>query len=349
MPQNIFALVIEIHHIAGLAISKGVPVIALCNFDSPQNWVSQGLVEYLSSKITKRPTSHPHLEHDLIKVSWSCERLGQYNQEGTFIVEPKAKFTIVFGCAQFKPCSPVVSTSRSFPVITPARVSRPGRSKTEPVLPNATVQEFREGLENRTLLRLRRVPSVVLDQTLNETVEELEETLDLIYTTDTFVDQALTTSDIQNTNSHITQLKDLIPTIRKRTIHSSCNSVATELSESTNDQSTNTSISTDGPQYKRVTRQIPLGFNTDTTLNARWFCCSQIPESKYENSSASVSGSITPRTDTLQERAQKLLDEVSLVADLEANEYWTWDEEACRFKHFDHGSEVPVWYSPPVT
>jgi hypothetical protein len=365
MPQNIFALVIEIHHAAGLSIPNDIPVIALCDFDSPQNWVSQGLVDYLTSKITERPHRDHQLEHTLIQICWSCERLGQYKQEGSFLVEPKAKFKIVFGCEQFKPCSPVVSTSRSFSMTAPSRFLRPRRSKTDPVVHNESTQRFRQGVENGTLLRLRRVPSIVLNQTLDETVEELQETLDLIYTTEILVNQALKSSDNQSTNVNANQLAVLVSTIPSMTIHSSGDSVTTE-SEFTNELSTNTSLSADAPQHKSVTRPSPLGhtelalniFDTQSdplsnwknqsTSDDPWFC-SQIPESKSEYSSASVSGSVTPRTDALEERAQRLYDDASIVADREASKYWTWDEEAYRYKHFDDGSDVPVWYSPPVT
>jgi hypothetical protein len=368
MQQNIFALVIEIHRVAALAIPKSIPVIALCNFDSPQNWVSQGLVDYFAAKLGK-PDHDPHLKHALVKISWSCERLGQFNQEGSFLVEANAKLKIVFGCGQLKLCSPIVSSSRTDPLPGPARISHPRRSKKDPCLSNEAVKSFHDGVENRALLRLRRVSSIVLDQTLNETVEELEETLEMIYSTGTLDNQALSTSDSQNVNANTNQMALCNATFPTMTIHSSSDSTTTETSEFTNGVSTNTSISTAAPHHKRATRPSLLVHNRDVALDisdmqrdrlfswqnqstsddpTRWLC-SQIPESKYEHSLASVSGSVTPRTDNLDERAPKLLDEATLLADHAANEYWTWDEEACRFKHFDHGSDVPVWYSPPVT
>jgi hypothetical protein len=210
-----------------------------------------------------------------------------------------------------------------------------------------------------------------MDQTLNESVEELEKSLDFIYTSNSFVDQALTASDNQVSDTHLTELVNLIPQLPTTTVHSSGDSDTTELSEYTSNLSTNTSLSIDAFQHKGFSRPSPLSHHIDVTLNlsgaqsdplsnwknqsttddpARWLW-SQLPETKYEHSSASPSGSgsITPRTVTLEERAQKMLEEAEIVADREANAYWTWDQEAHQYKHFDDGSEEPVWYCPYVT
>ncbi|EPE28546.1 hypothetical protein GLAREA_09667 [Glarea lozoyensis ATCC 20868] len=371
MPQNIFALVIEIRHAAGLSLPDGIPVIALCDFENSQNWVSRGLVEYLSSKITGAPTHHPQLDHGLVKIRWNCERLKQYDQEGSFLVEAKAKFKIVFGCGHMKRGGHIISTSRSFPSSNSTRLFQSRRSKTDPFLSNEVTRAFHEGVKSGTLLRLKQVPSVILNQTLCDSVEELEKSLEFVSTSNNLVEQALTISDGQTLDEHMAELTNLIPTFPPVVAHSSGDSDTTELSEYTL-LSTNTSLSTGSPQIKQIPRLSLLGRHPDVSLSgpeaqgdplydwqnqstfddpARWFC-SQIPESKYENSSRSASsakGSATPRTATLDETAQLVLEEAGIVADHETSLYWTWDKDAHRYKHFDEGCEEPVWYCPPVT
>ncbi len=179
-------------------------VIALCDAGSRTNWISSRFLEDLERSLstTLQPSSlsghRTGTEVRRINIRWTCGKLGQYSAEGTFFIEPKAHFKILFGCGyEIKPyLVPADRNSRPSSRYTSKRAKK---NRKQP-LSAEVADSFRQGIEDGTLIRLKRMPQLS-DHGLSLSLAELEVELEYSYDMHTLTERALSSDSIEDDSS----------------------------------------------------------------------------------------------------------------------------------------------------
>jgi len=337
-------------------IPRPLPAIALCDLESPDNWVSQNFIDYLSKyfaediTIYKRSKRWRVGDEAHINIRWTCGKLGQHSEEGTFLIKPKAHFKILFGCGYRIRDDPIRTSSTSYLQRQSASVSKK-RSKTEPTFSVRAADGFRRGVENGTLLKLLSIPAAIPDENPYLSVAELEAQLEYVYGSYSLTDQALSSTE-DDTSTY--QFQPSTEALNGGMYASSSrNSLVTENDEHTSTLSTNTSVSEE--PYKRHSlseklRRDRFGAQPPFSLSG-WFGQSIYEEPQpwlprmVQQPERSVLG--FTQCKTLDSSHRLALEEAKTVASKESSEYWIWDEQVKNYKHYDEGSTEPVWYNPP--
>jgi len=348
--QTIYAFIVEVVQAANCSIEREVPVIALCDAESSTNWVSSGFLEDLERSAShtstalifsnfRKPRHRKESEAPRITIRWTCGKLGQNSAEGIFVVEPKAQFKILFGCGYPFDLAPRQTASISnFP---PRFTSRKENTiQGEQSFSESVAEGFRQGIEDGTLLRLRRMPPVSQKSTSFVSIETLEVELHHLTTSSSTIDSALSSdSAYDDTSSCLTGGLPNDPNFL----------YGTETDDSRYSypyaESINTSIS-DGP-YRHTSRRREEGSPSSLEI---WY-----NQEACEDPLPLVSRMIQPRRarfplkrcNTPSPEEQQALDEARAAAERAAREYWIWDKEANNYKHYDEGNSEPVWYNPP--
>jgi hypothetical protein len=351
--QTIYAFIVEVVQAANCSIEREVPVIALCDAESPTNWVSSDFLEdlersgshistALKSSNFRKPRHRKGSEAPRITIRWTCGKLGQYAVEGTFVVEPKAQFKILFGCGYPFDLAPR-QTARiaNFPQCYTSRKEKTVQS--EQSFSERVAEGFRQGIEDGTLLRLRRMPPVSQKRASFVSIETLEVELHYLSTSSSTIDSALSSdSAYDDTSSCFMSLTGDLPNDPNYVY-------STEIDDSRYSypyaESTNTSIS-DSP-YRHFSRRREEGSPSSLDI---WY-----NQEVCEDPLPLVSRMIQPkrarfplnRCNNPTPEEQQALDEARAAAEQAAREYWIWDKEANNYKHYDEGNSEPVWYNPP--
>jgi hypothetical protein len=354
--KDIFAFIIEIERAADLSIPRGIPAIALCDLESQDNWVSQNFIDYLSKyfsgniNLTNQSKGRKAGDEAHINIRWTCEKLGQHSEEGTFFIKPKAHFKILFGCGYRITNNPVrVPRSVYFP--RPSHSVSQRRSKTEPPLSTHAADGFRRGIEEGTLLKLKRMPDINQGENPYISVTELETELEYVYSSYSLTDQALNSVEEESSTYQYPPSREMLSNAMG--ISSSHSSVTTENDEHTSTFSTNTSISEEAYKRHSLSEQLRRersGAQPPFSLSG-WF-----RQSIYEEPQPWIPRMVQQperkvfgftQCKMLDSRRQLALEEAKAVAEKESAQYWIWDDKVKNYKHNDEGCAEPVWYNPP--
>jgi hypothetical protein len=277
--------------------------------------------------------------------------LGQHSEEGIFFIEPKAHFKILFGCASSTSNEALTrSTTHSF------------RSYTEPRISLRAAITFRAGIEDRTLLPIKRMPSSSdIDHEKFPSFAELEAELEHIHSTSISIDDDLLSFNTDT--SSYTFASDILSS--QTTMDFTTSNSDSFMSTSdfyTIVPSTSTTLS-DGFDYRDSSQSIshreerfPIE-QTATDIpysRSRWFKqplqeepqAWMIPRIATDQS-VQQNPFHVKRHENLSSSDKAMLEEARRVAETEASKYWIWDDEVQKFKHYDQGCEEPVWYNPP--
>jgi hypothetical protein len=264
------------------------------------------------------------------------------------LIKPNPHFKILFGCGYRMK----FDTTRAPRSVYVPRLSRSGsqrHSKTEPTFSPRAAESFRRGIEDGTLLRLKRLPAISQEENPYISIAELEVELESVYSS-----YSLTEKVLNSAEDDVSPYKfpPLVEALRSTMcLSSSHSSVTTDNDEHASTLSTNTSISED--PYKRhplseKLRIERLGTQTQFSL---WFGQSICEEPQpwiprmVQQPERSVFG--FTQCKTLDSRRQLALEEAKAVAERESEGYWIWDEAVKNYKHYDEGCAEPVWYNPP--
>ena len=327
-----------------------LPVIALCDSASSTNWVSAQFVqdmENLSSttfKYTRRSERRNGNEAARINIRWSCEKLGQFAEEGTFFIEPKAHFKMLFGCGYNTNHLPTKN-----PMHFPRKCTRRRRKHVEKdrPLPEKGAESLRRGIENGTLLPLKIMPPVSEHGDTFRSIADLEVELDYVWRSYSFTDQLLTSDSMDDEDS------SYVPSSSHQLLSSleMLNSEP-ETNEHNLAKSMNTSVS-EGPSRKHgLSHHLKqdLGASQQLWRLGKWMhqTSSEEPQPWVPEIAQPVGARFSFRRCLgLTERQRLLLAETRAATEEASTEYWTWDEEAKNYKHYDEGCSEPVWYNPP--
>ncbi|CZR60529.1 uncharacterized protein PAC_10425 [Phialocephala subalpina] len=333
----IFVVIVEVEQIAGVIVPRERPTIALCDVASTTSWVSSKFVDEIEAtgfSLTNQTSRRKEGRPPRIHIRWSCDTLGQTHEEGTFFIEPKAQFKISFGCAYrinhlpTKSHQPRHSTRRKG-----KQVDQESHIRDE------AVESFRQGIEAEIILPLERMTPVTEDQQPRIPIVNVEAELHHAWQSYSYTDQALSTSNDEETSSYCPS--SLYGDFSARDIAS------TRGSETDNDnghihQSANTSVSGSSYQSSSWADQPALGGWMSQPLYEepqRWVV-PRIMQPERRPLSFQRCRDLTPR-------GQAKLAAARAASEKEAAEYWQWDEEAQKYKHYDEGCSEPVWYNPP--
>jgi hypothetical protein len=319
--------------------------------------VSQSLVDLLHDgwkggnfKIRRRYRR----THDaaFISIRWSCERLGQRSEEGNFFIAPKAHFKILFGCASITSNEALTrSTTHSF------------RSYREPRISSWAASRFRAGIEDGTLLPIKKMPSSSnIDNERFPSFAELEFELAHIYSISSTIEDDLLSSNTDNSSYTIASATIFSQTTMDTTSNSDTFTSFDDFHATAPSPSTTLS---DGFCYRESSQAVPEThrqsiFTPECTpsdvhySHSRWLDqplqeephAWMIPRIATNQSEQKNTFHIT-RQENLSSSDQAMLEEARKLAEKEAREYWIWDEDVRKYKHYDQGCEEPVWYSPP--
>ncbi|KAH8685796.1 hypothetical protein BGZ60DRAFT_101530 [Tricladium varicosporioides] len=355
--KDIFAFIIEIERAADLSMPRAVPIIALCDPRSQANWVSQNLVDYLAKYSHDLKSKggffrRMHSDGVHINIRWSCEKLGQYSEERTFFIEPKAQFKILFGHEYVEP--EPVRIPKSF---NPSSSTWSKRSSVESLASNRTVSSFQRGIEDGTLLKLRKMPYFTHDNTSHISVKDAEAELEYIYAIHAQTEVALSTD-----SKDLFQTPEILPTIIANST-SSADSFMTDREEYAGTMSTNTTLSDDRYNGNRHSYSRTLSDHLrhernpycvpKHSIQGPWGISSWFEQPISEEPQPLLSRIVDQSTESLDTHLGSLklsdarserLKEARALAEKEANNYWIWDKDVGNYKHFDEGCADPVWY-----
>ncbi|KAH8685799.1 hypothetical protein BGZ60DRAFT_426268 [Tricladium varicosporioides] len=374
--QKIYAFIVEIKIEQATKAEEpphAVPVIALCDPESSVNWASQKLVEYLSiygEEYRKRP-HRGQTEKSHIRIHWSCGRLGLHSQQDRFCIKPDAGFKIMFGCAYSTRPASRQSLSR---IRLQNRQSSASQRQTETRLSDEVIQRFHRGMEDGTLLRLKRNLPYVSDEGSARTIEELEAELEYVFDSFVQTDRVLdSTEEVppHYTHSSVDNMPRSPQTITSSSqiprasvpIPSSSGDSILDFSEHFSTLSSATSVSDFPYSRKRAS------YSLAETIEGDKLTQSHNPYSLYSiadwidqppNEDPWVLRTITQehtpepevqslgirRCTELGDEKRQILDRARAIAEKEAGAYWIWDEEVQQYKHYDEGCADPVWYNP---
>lgn len=350
MPKSIFAFIVEVEQAADYLMPRELPVIALCDAGSRSNWVSLKFVEDLERSVstTLKPSNRSGRRKESealrINIRWTCGKLGQKSAEGTFFIEPKAHFKILFGCGvEIKP-DPRISR---FP-------SRYTGRKGKKVLKDESLCEqiaasFRQGIEDGTLLRLKRMPQLSEKQLSSVSLADLEAELEYIYAIHSLTERALNSDFIEDDSSSYipSSAGDLLSSIEI----SSARGSETDVDEPAYTESANTSISDDQHRGNSLTERLRGERHSHRPYSLEGWFGQDVCEEPLPFLSRMIQPRRTPfyfnRCSELNLKQQLTLAAAKAAARKAARDYWQWDEVAKNYKHYDEGSLEPVWYNPP--
>jgi len=334
-------------------IPRELPVIALCDSGSRTNWVSSKFLGDLERSVptTLKPSSRPRRrkgsETSRINIRWTCGKLGQYSVEGTFAIAPKAHFKILFGCgSEIKPeLLPTEHNSRF-----PSRyTSRKGKKlHKDQALSKEVADSFRQGIENGTMIRLKRMPHLS-DNGFSVSLAELEVELEYSYEIHSVTDRALSSDSIEDDDSSyiLSSTRHALSSIAISSVRSS----ETDSYDYAYTESANTSVC----DYPHRGNSLSERLSAERGLHPPYSLQGWFGQDVCEEPQPFLSRMIQPRRTPfyfnrctkLTLNQQQALAAAKATAEETAREYWQWDEEAKNYKHYDEGSSGPVWYNPP--
>jgi len=330
-----------------LAIPRPFPVIALCDLGSQTNWISQKFLNNLAETISTdfKPTSRRGRAGGVshINIRWTCQKLEQISEVGTFYIEPNAHFNILFGCGYEIRTDP---KRRIFSLPSPYGTAKQKRNRASQLsLSKGAAESFRRGTEDGTLLPLKPTPSFSTDG-LFMTIAELEPELKHVYGSFTTTEELLSSIDDAQRNPPYVGSSTMNLPSRNTEIPSSRGSTVTDNDERFSCVSTNTSLS----------EELYKSHNTSERLS-RERCGSGPLEGWFGQSIHEEPQPLLSRMLQSQRRFTRIKEVSSSPRQLFPAEreslnktwesYWQWDEEAKNYKHFDEGNAEPVWYNPP--
>lgn len=340
----------EIEQAADLLMTREIPIIALCDSEGQTNWVSQKFVDDLAKfdpaalKLAGRLKRRKSGDISHINIRWTCRKLGQFSQTGIFYIQPKANFKILFGCGYN------INADLRKRILFPNpynRIREKKQRQEEVVLSDKVAGQFRRGIEDGTLLQLRRIPQFPDVDSSFMTMAELEIELEYIYGSYSMTDEALNSTSTDEIDPAYP-----VSTINLLEIESSQESIAADSEDPSSTASTNTSMSEEPyrehPLSERLRRERhqprqPWGLEG-------WF-----DQGIYEEPQPWIRRAVQQRRPpglftrcgNLNPSQEQALAEARAEAAKRTADYWQWDEEMKNYKHYDDGSAEPVWYNPP--
>lgn len=339
-----------------MSVPRGIPAIALYDLESQDNWVSQNFIEYLakyfSTDITppNRSRSRRTREEAHIHIRWTCGKLGQHSEEGIFFIKPKANFKILFGCG-YKVTRNLARVGRRASYPRSPHIVSHTRSKTESTLSPRAADSFKRGIEDGTLLKLRKMPEMIEDENSYMSVADLEAELEYVYSSYSLTEQVLNSAEDESSTYQYPPSRDIFSSTMD--LSSSQSSVATDNDDHASTFSTNTSMSEEPHKRHSLTEQLRrerFGSQAPLPLSG-WF-----DQSIYEEPQPWIPRMLQQPEHrapgfklctTLDSRRQLALERARKVAEKEAAQYWVWDDKVKNYKHYDEGCAEPVWYNPP--
>lgn len=332
---------------------KEIPIIALCDSGSRTNWVSSKFLEDLERsfstnlKLSSRSSHWKGSEARRINIRWTCGKLGQHSAEGTFFIEPKAKFKILFGCGyEIKPdLMPAERSSR-----LPSRyTSRKGKKLYKGQgLPTEVTESFRQGIDNGTLIRLKRMPQLS-DSGDSVSLAELEVELEYSYDIHSVTDRALSSDSIEDDDASyiLSSTRQALSSIEISSVRGS----ETDIDDYAYTESANTSLW----EYPHRGNSLNERLRAERGVHLPYSLQGWFGQDVCEEPQPFISRIIQPRRapfyfnrcTKLGLKQQKALAAAKTIAEKATRDYWQWDEEAKNYKHYDKGSSEPIWYNPP--
>jgi hypothetical protein len=269
--------------------------------------------------------------------------LGQNHEEATFFIEPKAQFKISFGCAYHIERLP----SNRY---KPGYYTRGKGTDQEPQLSDQALKSFRQGIEEGISLPLEKMPTVPDDRAPFMTIADLEAELEYTHESYSYTDQTL--SNISNDEDNSSY-----PASSYGGTFSSMDLASVRDHENENKrpriaESSHTSVSEGSRQNYSLTENLRnerAGAQPAYSIEG-WFTQSMCDEPQpwvprmFRPESRPFS---FKRCRDLTPKRQAKLAATRAAAEKEAADYWQWDEDAQRYKHYDEGCSEPVWYNPP--
>lgn len=329
--------IVEIEDIEGIIVPRERPTVALCDVASTTSWVSSKFVDELEAtgfSLTSQKSRRKEGRPPRIQIRWSCDTLGQAHEEGTFFIEPKAQFKISFGCAYSINHLPPKSHHPR-----PSTRRKGKQSEQESHIRDEAVESFRQGIQAGVILPLERMTAVTDDQQPLMQIANVEAELHHTWQSYSSTDQALSNSNDAETSSYC--LSSSYGEVSAGDI------VSTRGSETDSDnrhiaQSANTSVSGSSYQSSSWADQPALGGWMSQTLyeEPQPWVIPRIIQSERRPHPFQRCRNLTPR-------GQAKLAAARAISEREAAEYWQWDDEAQKYKHYDEGCSEPVWYNPP--
>jgi hypothetical protein len=332
---------------------RELPVIALCDAGSRTNWVSSKFLEDLERSVstTLKPSSRSGhrkgSEARRINIRWTCGKLGQYSAEGTFFIEPKAHFKILFGCGyEIKPHLLPTEQSSRLPSRYTSRKDK--KVRKEQPLSEEIANRFRQGIEDGTLIRLKRMPQLS-DNGLSLSLAELEVELEYSFDIHSVTDRALSSDSIEDDDSSygLSSTRHVLRSIEISSIRGS----ETDIDDYAYTDSANTSLWDDPPRGNSLSDRLRVERGSHTPYSLQGWFGQDVCEEPQPFLSRMIQPRRTPfyfkRCTKLNLKQQQAVAATKAAAEKAARDYWQWDEEAKNYKHYDEGSSVPVWYNPP--
>jgi hypothetical protein len=351
--KNIFAFIVEVEQAADCLMPRELPVIALCDAGSRTNWVSSKFLEDLERSVstTLKPSSRSGhrkgSEARRINIRWTCGKLGQFSAEGTFFVEPKAHFKILFGCRyEIKPN--LVLADRNSRLSSRYTGKRDKKVRKEQPLSAEVTDSFRQGIEDGTLIRLKRMPQLS-DHGLSVSLAELEVELEYSYDIHSLTERALSSDSAEDDNSSYirSSATHALSSIEISSIWGS----ETDVHDYGYTESANTSLWDDRPRGNSLSERLRAERGPHPPYSLQGWFGQDVCEEPQPFLSRMIQPRRTPfyfkRCIRLNSKQQQDLAAIKSAAEKAARDYWQWDEEAKNYKHYDEGSSGPVWYNPP--
>lgn len=350
--KDISAFIVEVKGVEETGLRRPFPIIALCDFASQENRVSskfaRQLEDTMNVKHTKRLRRRKRGEMARIIIRWSCEKLGQDNQENIFYIEPKAQFKILFGCGIHN--SPVLPKWTDY---FPGRnIWKTGKEESRKLqLSEQVADSFRQGLEDGTMLRLKKMPPDTDDSIQYVSVATLEVELDYVWRSYSYTEDILNSDSFLSDNSSykFSSPDDLFESMD---IPSAANMEFGTKEHTLSSASTNTSFS------ERNLQPLPLSEipRSETSGRHPWSMGTYLDQPIYEEPQPWIPRGIAQQPKSpysfhqcheLSPRQQLALETARTESEMGSLEYWSWDEVAKNYKHYDDDCTEPVWYNPP--
>ncbi|KUJ15787.1 uncharacterized protein LY89DRAFT_670331 [Mollisia scopiformis] len=348
----IYVCIVEIEQVAGLIISRQRPTVALCDVASRTSWVSSQFVDELETisragiGLANSTSFRKEGEPPRIHIRWSCGLLGQAHEEGTFFIEPKARFKILFGCAYSTNHLPTKHFRSRRSTRTKGK-----RIEPQPHIRDQAVESFRAGVETGILVPLERMNLKQDNRPTLMPIADVEVDLDYTWQLYSGTDQALNDGPNQSDSSNF--MPSFYGNVfSPKDITSANSSVNTDerdhMLESTDASFSESSYqSTDwigGPSgaqhHTEPGYMIGSWANQSVYEEPQYWAVPRMMYSEPRPWSIQRCRDLTPEHRTKLAAAQE-------SAGKEAEKYWQWDEEEKKYKHYDEGCADPVWYNPP--
>jgi hypothetical protein len=332
---------------------KELPVIALCDSGSRTNWVSSKFIEDLERsfstnlKPSSRSGRRKGSEARRINIRWTCGKLGQHSAEGTFFIEPKAQFKILFGCGyEIKPdFLPTERNSR----LPSHYTSRKGKKLLkDQALSKEVAESFRQGIGNGTLIRVKRMPQLS-DNGDSMSLAELEVELEYSYDIHSVTDRALSSDSIEDYDDSyiLSPTSHALSSIEISSIRGS----ETDIDDYSYTESADTSLWDYPHRGNSLSERLRAERGTHPPYSLQGWYGQDVCEEPQPFLSRMILPRRAPfyfnRCTKLNLKQQQALAAAKVTAEKAARDYWQWDEEAKNYKHYDEGSSEPVWYNPP--